>query len=307
MSEINMVKRHLDALFCIKDLGPLHFFPGLEVARSKKGLVLNQRKYVLELLNDSGLLGAKSASTPMEPTLRLRQNQGVPYTDPPSYRRLVGSLLYLTNTRPDISFVVQQFSQFVANPMKAHFNAACRVLRYLKGSPAKGLFFPSDNKLQLSAFADADWATCPDTRKSTTEFCVFLGSSLISWKSKKQSTVSRSSAEAEYRALATLTCEVQWLTYLLSDLDVPTLHPSAVYCDNHAAIHLARNPSFHERSKHIELDCHITREKVLSGLIHLLPISTTHQLADFFTKGLHPGVFHGFISKLGLHDICLPT
>ncbi|XP_061352754.1 uncharacterized mitochondrial protein AtMg00810-like [Gastrolobium bilobum] len=166
----------------------------------------------------------------MEPTLRLCQNHGTPCHEPAVYRRLVGRLLYLTNTRPDISFVVQQLSQFVAHPMQSHFDAATRVMRYLKGSPCKGILFPSQNSLHLSGFTDANWATCPNTRKSTTVFCVFLGSSLISWKSKKQSTVSRSSAEAEYRALATLTCEVQWLTYLLHDLHIPISAPAMIYC-----------------------------------------------------------------------------
>ncbi|XP_061363749.1 uncharacterized mitochondrial protein AtMg00810-like [Gastrolobium bilobum] len=307
LDEIQSVKNHLDHLFRIKDLGPLKFFLGLEIARSQHGIVVNQRKYVLELLSDSGLLGARPASTPIEPTLRMCQDQGEIYDDPAVYRRLIGRLLYLANTRPDISFTVQQLSQFMARPMKAHYNAACRVLRYLKGSPAKGLFSPSQNHLTLTGFADADWATCPDTRRSTTGFCTFPGSALVSWKSKKQTTVSRSSAEAEYRALATLTCELQWLTYLLHDLHVDTPGPAMVYCDNQAAVHLARNPSFHERSKHIELDCHVTREKILNGLIRLMPISTSQQIADMFTKGLHPAPFRTFMDKLGFRDIHLPT
>ncbi|XP_061354077.1 uncharacterized mitochondrial protein AtMg00810-like [Gastrolobium bilobum] len=165
MNEIKSVKSHFVKLFSIKDLGPLHFFLGLEVARSQSGIVLNQRKYVLKLLSDSGLLRDEPISTPVEPTLRLCQNQGEPHLDPAAYRRL------------------------------AHFEAACRVLRYLKGSPAKGLLFLSKNALSLFRFADADWATCPNTQCSTTGFCVFLRSSIILWKSKKQSTASQSSAK----------------------------------------------------------------------------------------------------------------
>ncbi|XP_061353225.1 uncharacterized mitochondrial protein AtMg00810-like [Gastrolobium bilobum] len=303
IDEIRFCKSHLDNLFHIKDLGPLKFFLGLEVACSTNRIVLNQRKYVLEMLEETGLLGAKPVSTPIEPTVRLHQNQGEKCSDPSLYRRIVGRLLYLTNTRPDISFAVQQLSQSVASPTKAHLDASYRVLKYLKGSSTKGIFFSSQSNLQLSGFVDADWATCPDTRKSTTGFCVFLGPSLISWKSKKQSTVSRSSAEAEYRALATLSCEIQWLTYLLHDLRVPISVPAMIYCDNRAAVHLAHNPSFHERSKHIELDCHITREKIVQGLIHLLPISSAQQLAYMFTKGLHPSPLKNFMSKLGLLDI----
>ncbi|XP_061336488.1 uncharacterized mitochondrial protein AtMg00810-like [Gastrolobium bilobum] len=274
MIEIQDVKGHLDNLFRIKDLGPLRFFLGFEVAHSQRGILLNQRKYTLELLSDGGLTGAKHVSTPMEPTLRLCQNQGAPYHESAANRRLVRRLLYLTNTRPDISFTVQQLSQFVAHPTKPHFDAAIRVLKYLKRSPGKGIFFPSHNSLTLSGFTDADWATCPDTRKSTTGFYVFIRSSLITWKSKKQSIVSRSSAEVEYRALATLTCEVQWLTYLLHDLHIPISGPAMIYNNNQAAIHLAHNLTFHEHDNNIELDCHITREKIIKGLIHLLHVST---------------------------------
>ncbi|XP_061373363.1 uncharacterized mitochondrial protein AtMg00810-like [Gastrolobium bilobum] len=180
MNEIQTVKQHLDKLFKIKDLGPLRFFLGFEIAHSQRGIVLNQRKYTLELLTDSGVIGAKPVSTPMEATLCLSQNQGEPCHDAAAYRRPVACLLYLTDTRPDISFVVQQLSQFIAQPMKFHFDAALRVLRYLKGSLGNGLFFPSQNSHVLTRFTDADWATCPYTRRSTLGFCVFLGSSLIS-------------------------------------------------------------------------------------------------------------------------------
>ena len=132
----------------------------------------------------------------------------------------------------------------MANPTQAHFRAATRVLRYLKGCPGKGLLFRRDSNIQLLAFSDADWATCLDSRKSVTGYCFFLGSSLVSWKTKKQSTVSRSSSEAEYRALASTTCELQWLTYLLNDLRVSCSKPAVLCCDNQSALHIAANPVF---------------------------------------------------------------
>lgn len=147
------------------------------------------------------------------------------------------------------------------------------MLKYLKSSPAKGIFFPADSELKVTGFADSDWAGCLDTRRSVTGYCIFIGTSLITWKSKKQSTVSRSSSEAEYRALAALTCELQWLQFLLKDLVLPVPTPYTVLCDNKSAVYLAHNPTFHERSKHIEIDCHLIREKITTGLIHLLPIS----------------------------------
>jgi hypothetical protein len=305
--EIKSVKSFLDKSFQIKDLGNLRFFLGLEIARSKQGILLNQRKYTLELLQDSGNLAAKPSSTPYDPSLKLHDSESPPYNDPYAYRRLIGRLLYLTNTRPDITFAVQQLSQFVSSPNEVHFQAATKVLRYLKASPAKGLFFSSSSPLKLSGFSDSDWATCVVTRKSMTGYCVFLGTSLISWKSKKQSTVSRSSSEAEYRALASLSCELQWLHYLFKDLGIMFDAPAMVYCDNKSAIYLAHNPSFHERTKHIEIDCHVVRERIRSGLIHLLPVPSSAQLADVLTKQLSSSAFSGLISKLGLMDIHSPA
>lgn len=307
MAEISTVKSTLDSHFKIKDLGALCFFLGFEVARSKKGLLLNQRKYTLELLQDTGMLVAKPAKTPANPTVRLSSEGGTAYHDPFAYRRLIGPLLYLTNTRPDIAFSVQQLSQFVAKPSESHFQSAVQVLRYLKTAPAQGLYFPAQNQLHLSGFADSDWGCCTDTRKSITGYCVFLGSALVSWKSKKQNTVSRSSSEAEYRALASLVCEIQWIHYLLKDLQLPQSSPIAVYCDNKSAIYLAHNPTFHERTKHIEIDCHVVREKIQSKLIHLLPVTSEAQLADVFTKPLHSTSFQSFIPKLGLYNIHGPT
>lgn len=136
---------------------------------------------------------------------------------------------------------------------------------------------------------------------------MFVGSALVSWKSKKQNTVSRSSSEAEYRALSSLVCELQWLHYLLHGLQLPQSNASAVYCDNKSAIYLAHNPTFHERTKHIEIDCHVVREKIRKGIVHLLPVPSEAQLADIFTKPLHAASFHSFISKLGLCNIHSPT
>lgn len=156
----------------------------------------------------------------------LTQEGGTPLPDPASYRRLIGKLIYLTTTRPDLSFSVQQLCQFMGNPTSLHREAALRILRYVKQSPAQGLFFPSTSELQVKAFSDSDWATCSDSRTSVTGYCIFIGDSLISWKSKKQTTVSKSSSKAEYRALATTVCEVQWLTYLLKELQLPFITPA---------------------------------------------------------------------------------
>lgn len=193
------------------------------------------------------------------------------------------------------------------NPYSTHLDAANRVLRYLKGSVGKGILLSSNSSLSLVGFADSDWAGCPTTRRSTTGYITMLGSSPISWKTRKQPTVSRSSAEAEYCSLATLTAEIQWLYYLLSDLGFPPRQPIRVYCDNQAALHIASNPVFHERTKHIELDCHFVREKMISGLISTSYLRSSDQLADIFTKPLGADIFRNIISKLGVLDISPPT
>lgn len=177
----------------------------------------------------------------------------------------------------------------------------------MKKSPAQGLLFPANSSLQLKAFSDSDWTSCQETRKSITGYCIFLGESLISWKSKKQPTVSKSSSNAEYRALASTVCEVQWLTYLLQDFQLPFISPALLYCDSQYARHIAANSSFHERNKHIELACHIVRQKLQKKLFQLLPITSSNQLADMFTKPLDPTPFQHFISKLEVLNICSPA
>ncbi|GAU48976.1 hypothetical protein TSUD_245670 [Trifolium subterraneum] len=286
--EITAVKTLLHNKFSIKDLGVLKYFLGFEVARTKQGISLCQRKYTLDMLSDAGLLGTKPCSTPMQPHQQLHKTSGTILSDPTAYRRLVGRLLYLTHSRPEIAYAVSKLSQFLSAPTNEHMLAGLHVLKYLKTNPGKGLFFRSDSSLQVKGFCDSDWASCPDTRRSTTGYCFFLGTSLISWKSKKQNVVSRSSSEAEYQALAQATCEAQWLLYVLKDLQVNHNFPIVLYCDNQSALHIAANPFFHERTKHIEIDCHVVQDKVQQGVLHLLPVSSKDQLVDILTKSLHP-------------------
>ncbi len=189
VNAISTLKQFLHSCFWIKDLGNLKYFLGIEVSRSKKGISISQRKYTLEILKDRGLSGSKPVNFPMEQNVKL-SDSGELLKDPSQYRRLVGRLIYLTITRPNITYSVHVLSRFMHAPRKPHMEAALRVLRYLKSSPRQGLFFPSQNNLSLRAFSDSDWAGCPISRRSTTGYCVFLGSSLISLRTKRQKTLS---------------------------------------------------------------------------------------------------------------------
>jgi hypothetical protein len=305
-SAIQDIKLFLQKQFHIKDLGKLKYFLGLEVARSKAGIVISQRKYTLEIIDDVGFLGAKPVDFPMEQNLRLTNDQGEILNDASHYRRLVGRLIYLTITRPDIMYSVNILSQFMHAPRKPHWDAALRVIRYLKNNPGNGLLFSSSSSLQVRAYCDANWANCPMTRRSTSGYCVFLGDSLISWKTRKQKTVSRSSAEAEYRSMAAATCELTWLRCLFKDLQVP-LKPITLFCDNQAALHIAANPVYHERTKHIKIDCHVVREKIQAGQIVTKFVPSYLQLADIFTKALGGDNFKKLSGKLNILNIHAPT
>ncbi|XP_019416403.1 PREDICTED: uncharacterized protein LOC109327693 [Lupinus angustifolius] len=306
LCEIQIVKQALDHAYKIKDLGQFRFFLGLEVSISKTGLLLNQRQYALSILQDTGTLASKPYKTSFDPSTKLQFNHGSPLPDPSLYRRLVGRLIYLTISRPDLSYAIQQLSLYMESPHDTHYQVVIRVLHYIKSSPSLGLFFSSTSNFNLSAFANSDWACCIDTRRSITGFCILLGPSIICWKTKKQKTLSRSSSEAEYRALGMLVCEIQWLNSLFNDLHLPLQIPTPVFCDNISVIYLAHNPVFHERTKHIEIDCHVVREKIQQGLVKLLPIFSSEQLADAFTKPLPTKQFQLFVSKLGLRDLHLP-
>ncbi|KAJ9535867.1 hypothetical protein OSB04_un000981 [Centaurea solstitialis] len=297
---ITILKKSLSANFVMKDLGTLHYFLGLEVLSDSAGTYLCQAKYTSDLISCAGITNNKVASTPLEPHLHLTPNAGPPLKDPTLYRQLVGSLVYLTVTQPDIVYAVHTVSQFMSAPCSDHYAAVLRILLYLKGTMFHGLYFSSTSLLTLRGFSDADWDSDMTDRRSTTGFCFFFGDSLISWRSKKQSLTARSSTEAEYRALADTSQELIWLRWLLSDMGAPQLSPTLLWCDNNSAIQIAHNDVFHERTKHIEIDCHFIRQHVVRKTIQLQPISTTDQPADIFTKAHLPGRFRELVSKLNL-------
>ncbi|GJW63987.1 uncharacterized mitochondrial protein-like protein [Tanacetum coccineum] len=305
---ISTIKKHLHTQFSIKDLGSLHYYLGIELMRNSSGLTMTQRKYAPELLECADVLENEPIATPMDPIIKLNFTDGYLLHDPSTYRTLVGKLLYLTIIRPDLSFATQGLSQYSHSPRSSHFDALIRILRYIKLCPGQGLFFPVKNNLHFTTYCGSEWASCATTKRSVSGYAIFLRHSLISWQSKKQAVVSRSSTEAEYRALANSTCEISWLKSLLLDLQVTVPAPSRVMCDNVSTIALANNPIHHARTKHIEIECHFVRDKIRQGQISPCFVSSKFQLADILTKGLSRVLHYNCLFKLGICDpYTLPT
>jgi len=221
----------------MKDLGELHHFLGIHVQRSGSGLLLSQHQYMMEILQRAGMSDCKPCATPVDTNPKLSAD-GVPVSDPTDFCSLAGALQYLTFTRPDIAYAVQQVCLHMHDPREPHLAAVKRIMRYVRGTLHLGLLLRPSAQSDLVVYSDADWAGCPDTRKSTSGYAVFLGDNLISWSSKRQTDVSCSSAEAEYRAVANAVAEVSWLRQLLAELHVPVSRAALVYYDN--SIHVCQ-------------------------------------------------------------------
>lgn len=246
----------------------------------------------------------------MDLGILLNDTDGDHVIDVSMGRRLIGKLIYLTISRRNIAFAVNHLSQVLSHPRTSHLQTSHlqdvhHLLQYIKSSHVKGLMLPTESSYKVCAYVDTDWASFQVSRKSI-GFCLFLGSALVTWKSKKLNTISASSVEAEYRAMATLTSELLWLKQLLCAFGVP-LEYTMVCSDSKTAIALASNPTCNERSKHIDIDCHFIHEHVASGFLKLVHVPSQHQLMDLLTKPLRRSNFYPLISKLGILDISLPT
>jgi len=302
-SSPGLLRRIISALqqeFSMKDLGKLHHFLGMHVQQCGDGLFLSQRQYMLDILDRAGMAECKPCSTPVDTNPKVAAADGPPVADATDYRSLAGALQYLTFTRPDIAYAVQQVCLHMHDPREPHLAALKRILRYVRGTLHLGLLLRPSPATDLVVYTDADWAGCPDTRKSTSGYAVFLGDNLVSWSSKRQNTVSRSSAEAEYRAVANGVAEASWLRQLLLELHAPLQQATLVYCDNISVVYMSSNPVQHQRTKQIKIDLHFVREKVAAGHVHVLHVPTSSQYADIFTKGLPSSVFTEFRSSLNV-------
>ncbi|CAL1398618.1 unnamed protein product [Linum trigynum] len=284
-SFLTSFRKQLAAQFSLKHLGYVNYFLGIEIIPTTHGYLLSQHKYVVDLLTRFQMHDAKSSSTPLASTARLSVSNGSKPADATLYHQAIGALQYLVTTRPDVAFLVNRLSQFMHAPTTVHWQHVNRLLRYVAGTHTLSLRISRHcSPLQLRVFSDSDWAGDPDDRTSTSDFLVYLGDTLISWKSKKQRTVARSNTEAEYRALALVTSEVQCVRNLLSELRQPLSSGSTLYCDNLGAVHFSSNPVFHSCMKHLALDYHFVRQLVQTKQLVVRHLPTASQLADILTK-----------------------
>ncbi|KAJ9545622.1 hypothetical protein OSB04_025329 [Centaurea solstitialis] len=269
--------------FQMSMMGELTFFLGLQVLQTPQGIFINQSKYTHDILKRFDFTRPKSAPTPMSTSFQLDADLSGNPVDQKVYRAIIGSLLYLTASRPDIMFATCVCARFQCDPRESHLGAVKRILKYLKGTPNFGLWYPKDSGFELTAFTDSDHAGCKLNRKSTSGACQFLGDKLVSWSSRKQNCVSLSTAEAEYVAAACCCSQVLWMKIQLADYGY-TMHRIPIYCDSSSAIQIAANPVQHSRTKNIDIRYHFIKDHVEKGNVELFFVESERQIADLFTK-----------------------
>jgi hypothetical protein len=271
---ITNCKKKLTAEFEMKELGLMHYFLGLEVWQSPKKIFLNQGKYAVEILKRFDMLEFKAMNTPIETKLKLLVDTSSELVDATLYKQIIGSLMYLTNTGPDICFAVNTLSQYLVEPRRVHLVDAKHVMRYLKGTLEYGLCYTGDHDFRLYGYTDLDWVGSVFDRKSTSRCCFSLGSAMTSWQSRKQSSIALSTTEAECIAACSTSCEAIWLRKLLTGLFDLEIEATAILCDNWSCIKMMKNPVFHDNSKHIEIWYHYIRNMVQRGAIKLQYVGT---------------------------------
>lgn len=302
---IESFKEEMKTKFQMSDLGLLSFYLGIEVQQNEDGISLCQAHYASHILQLGGMEGCNPAHTPMEERLRLSRESTAEEVDATEYRRIVGSLCYLVHTRPDLAFAVGYVSRFIERPTEEHMMAVKRILRYVAGTTHYGLHYKRKTKeTRLVGYSDSDLAGDIDTRNSTSGTLFFLGNCLVSWQSLKQRVVALSSCEAEYVAATTAATQGIWLARLLGELHGREAGAVELMVDSKSALALAKNPVFHERSKHIDLRYHfIIRDCLEDGSISTSYISTSDQLADILTKSLGRVKFQELRAKIGMVQI----
>ncbi|GJT92081.1 retrovirus-related pol polyprotein from transposon TNT 1-94 [Tanacetum coccineum] len=286
-------------IFEMSLMGEMKFFLGLQIHQSPHGIFINQAKYTLEILKKHGMEKGQSIGTPMATKPKLDADLSGEPVDQTDYRSKIGSLMYLTSSRPDIVQAVCYCARYQARPTEKHLKEVKRIFRYLRGTINMGLWYPKGSGFELTAFSDADHAGCIDTRKSTSRGIQFLGDKLVSWMSKKQDCTAMSSAEAEYVALSASCAQVMWMRTQLQDYGF-NYNKIPLYCDSQSAIAISCNPVQHSRTKHIHTRYHFIKEQVENSIIELYFVRTEYQLVDMFTKALSEDRFQYLVRRIGM-------
>ena len=308
ISMLTEEKRKFKTQFKMVDNGDVHYVLGMQINRdrSNKILTISHPNYLSNVLKRFKMENSKPVATPLEAGKKFQKttDEDQMFHDISLYQQAIGCLTYAaTTTRPDIAAAISALSQYMSNPSVDHWSGVKRVLRYVRGTMNYGLRFTTGDRNELVGFSDSDWAGDVDTRKSTSGYTFFIGSSLISWSSKKQATVAKSSTEAEYVALSGATQEAIWLRRLLNDLRCATDNPTIINEDNQGAIELSKNPKHHNRVKHIDIAYHFARERVEAGEIEIVYCPTDSMIADVMTKGLSRFKFEKFRSLMGVTEV----
>lgn len=287
--------------FAMTDLGKMKYFLGVEVTQNEKGIFINQRKYAHEVLERFGMSNSNSVKNPIVPGIKLSKNGGGTAVDSTRFKQVVGSLMYLTATRPDLMFSVSLISRYMERPTQLHLHVAKRILRYLKGTTELGIAYRRGQGESLIGFADSDYAGDIDDRKSTSGYTFMLGTGAVSWSSKKQPVVSLSTTEAEFIAAAYCACQGVWLRRVLERIGHVQSKSTTIYCDNSSAIKLSKNPVMHGRSKHIDVRFHFLRDLTKEGVVELVHCNTQEQVSDIMTKPLK---LESFLKLRGMLGLC---
>ncbi|GJR71827.1 hypothetical protein Tco_0084192 [Tanacetum coccineum] len=287
-------------------MGQMSFFLGLQISQSPRGIFINQSKYASEIVKKYGLLTTDSVDTPLVEKSKLDEDLQGKQVDATLYRGMIGSLMYLTSSRPDLIYAVCLCARYQAKPTEKHLQAVKRIFRYLKGTINMGLWYSKDTGMSLTAYADADHAGCQDTRRSTSGSAQFLGDKLVSWSSKKQKCTAISSTEAEYIALSGCCAQILWMRSQLTDYGFQ-FNKIPLYYDNKSEIALCCNNVQHSRAKHIDVRYHFIKGKVENRIVELYFIRIEYQLANIFTKLLLRERFNFLIEKLGMRSMSPET
>nr|KYP66220.1 Retrovirus-related Pol polyprotein from transposon TNT 1-94 [Cajanus cajan] len=295
-------KKDMTKEFEMTDMGLMAYYLGIEVKQGNEGIFITQESYAKDLLKKFKLDDANPVGTPMECGIKLSKDEEGEKVDPTLYKSLVGSLRYLTCTRPDILYAVGVVSRYMEAPTTTHLKTAKRILRYIKGTTSFGLYYSNSNDYKLVGYSDSDWSGDMDDRKSTSGFVFYMGDTAFTWMSKKQPIVTLSTCEAEYVAATSCVCHAIWLRNLLKELSLPQVEPTKIYVDNKSTIALAKNPVFHDRSKHIHTRYHYIRECISNKDVQMEYVKTHDQVADIFTKPLKKEVFMKLRSLLGVQN-----